>query len=292
MEITVNQIKKVLNQAIKDLSSGKIKNKNIIFIGETRVGINEAIDKCRAQDFPRVMGHEVYPESSTYYTFDDDWHLVEKVNDEKNIFDDETLEKIKECVIVLFCYDLTRYTPELIKTFESIVKTRSCKTPLSNNFYDLSKLRLVIFTILPNNSKDNDRVSDVSYLKENCDVYNVKISVKEFWNYFWNEKVGELCVAFLPYLDSKDKLNEDKFNEIYGKTLKKLYFFKKILFSPNFHLIYDNDELFTLNDIDELYEKIKNEDNKSIEEAIMSEIENYGDKTKEIIKKIIEEIKD
>ena len=44
MEITVNQIEKVLDQTLEELLSGKVKNKNVIFMGETGIGKTSVVE--------------------------------------------------------------------------------------------------------------------------------------------------------------------------------------------------------------------------------------------------------
>lgn len=271
MEITVNQIEKVLDQTLEELLSGKVKNKNVIFMGETGIGKTSVVEDWFKKNKDKIHSFEM---DAAPFCEEKNGRLVKIVKDGKYVygFDDKSVEKLNEDGTVLFCDDFSHRSSELIKPFESIIKNRNYTTPIFNNFYNLDKLGLVIITMLPDNSKDY-YVSDISYLYESCDVYNVKVDVKEFKEFFIKEKTK--------------RLKDDEANK------KVLEFFDKILSSTSFQFIYDDNECFSPRELDRLYyDVIDCDNNESIKESIMSEIKNRGNKTQEMFKKILEEIKD
>lgn len=120
-------------------------------------------------------------------------HLIKIVKDGKYVygFDDESVEKINENGAILFYDDLSHYVPEQIKPFENVIKNRNYTAPIFSNFHDLNNLWLVIITTLPDNSKTHN-VSDISYLYESYEIYDVNLGVEEFKKYFIKEKTENL----------------------------------------------------------------------------------------------------
>lgn len=217
MEITVNQIDKVLDDALSAYKLGKIQNRNIVFIGNEGIGRSSRIKKWLEAHSDEVAPY--YPTPAVL--------LKEKngiyVNDLKNgkpqyLFDSVSMERLSADGMICVCKNLNHYTSEYIQPFEELFSDRTYSVPGTDDKQDIHKLFLIIATAYPDDFGYN--VEDISNIKKCSDVYMVTPSVDEFKEYFDNEV-------------STDIDNENKIEN-----------FKKILSSPYFQFILEKDEKF------------------------------------------------
>ncbi len=217
MEITVNQIDKVLDEALSAYKLGKIQNKNIVFIGNEGIGRSSRIEKWLEAHSDEVAPY--YPIPAVL--------LKEKngisVKDLKNgkpqyLFDSVSMERLSADGMICVCKNLNRNRSEYIQPFEELFSDRTYSVPGTDDKKDIHKLFLIIATALPDDFGYN--VEDISNIKKCSDVYKVNPSVDEFKEYFDNEVSTDI--------DDENKIEN----------------FKKILSSPYFQFILEKDEKF------------------------------------------------
>lgn len=264
--ITVNGIRKVLDEALEDYKKGKAKARNIIFVGQAAIGkrsvIQGWIDSHESEINltydcgPSVM---LLPEGSPEYEC--------YLKDRKRIYsyDSAYLEKLNETNGVWFCKRLNfGQTPETLKPYESIFSKRECTVPVINRKYDLSNLFLIIATALPED-KDGPALSDISALKSCSDLYGVEPDVNELREYF--QKV------------------HDTHPNIINETVYE--YFRQRLASENFHFSFDKSAIIGPLKIDWIFGEICG--CKTVDEA-MKRIREFIAHSSEKEKQLISEI--
>ena len=206
-KITVNEIDKILDEALSDYKLGKIQYKNIVFIGDEGM----ATHSDKVTPFYLTSAVLMKEENGIY------------VKDLKNGkpqygFDRVSMERLSADGAICVCKNLNHYTSEQIQPFEEIFSERTYCDLVTKNKYDLDKLFLIIATAYPDNFGYN--VTDISNIKKCSDVYTVNPSVDEFKEYFDNNIYADI--------DGESKIEN----------------FKKILSSPHFQFIFEKDEKF------------------------------------------------
>lgn len=249
MEITVNEIDKVLDDALNDYKLGKIQFKNVIFVGNGGIGRSSRITKWLENHSDEVSPFYLAPT------------VVRKIKTEngeiKYEFIDSYIEGLTRRTICI-CKNLNHYISEQIQPYNEIFTDRTYCIPTTNKKYDLHKLVLVVATAYPDDFGYN--VADISGLKNRSDVYTVTPSVAEFKDYF-NETVSSL--------NKKDKIEN----------------FNRILSSPYFGFIFEKGEIFSPCNFMMLFSYCKT----GLEEEVLSEITSIGTagkKTVEMFKKV------
>lgn len=250
MEITVNGIDKVLDDALNDYKLGKIQFKNVIFVGDEGIGRSSRIKKW-------LENHS--DEVSSFYFPPTVVRKIKMENGEvKYGFADSDMEGLTRNGTICICKRLNYYTREQIQPYNEIFTDRTYCIPTTNKKYDLHKLVLVVATAYPDDLGYN--VADISGLKNCSDVYTVTPSVAEFKDYF-NETVSSL--------NKKDKIEN----------------FNRILSSPYFGFVLEKGEIFSPCNFMMLFSYCKT----GLEEEVLSEITSIGTagkKTVEMFKKV------
>ena len=216
-KITVNEIDKVLDEALSDYKLGKTQCKNIIFVGNDGIGKSSRINR-----WMETHSGEVTP---VYLTTAPLWKEENGilVKDLKNGKPQYVLcvppEGLLEDGAIGFCKNLNYSSGECIQPLEQIFSDRTYCFPGMDNKQDLHKLFLIIATAYPDDFGYN--VADISNIKKYSDVYTVTPSVDEFKEYFDNNVYADI--------DGESKIEN----------------FKKILSSPHFQFISEKNEKFS-----------------------------------------------
>lgn len=217
-KITVNEIDKILDEALSDYKLGKIQYKNIVFIGDEGIGRGTRIEKWMATHSDEVT--PFYLTSAVLMKEENGIYVKDLKNGKPQYgFDSESMERLSAGGAICVCTNLNHYTSEQqIQPFEEIFSERTYCDLVTKNKYDLDKLFLIIATAYPDNFGYN--VTDISNIKKCSDVYTVHPSVDEFKEYFDNNIYADI--------DGESKIEN----------------FKKILSSPHFQFIFEKDEKF------------------------------------------------
>lgn len=261
--ITLNEMKKVLDDALSDLKSGKIKNENLIFFGDDGIGRKSVIEEWFEKHASEIKYWDLRP---TAFYEEVNGILREALKDGKPqyCFGDNIMEDLSKGDSVLFLPSINIYTSEQNQPFNEIFKNRTYHNPVSDIDHDLHKLGLVIATAFDEDTYNSIQL--IPELKDCSTLYKVVPSVEEFKEYF----------------DKRVKGFDDELPE-------KIEFFKKILSSPHFRFISEKGEHFSpvyfmmLFNMTEIVDK----------EKILSYVGHMGtcrDKTKAMFEKIFEEI--
>ena len=272
MEITVNEIDKVLDKALEDYKSGKVQNKNIIFIGHSGVGRGSRIEKWLETHHGEVAPYYLTP---AVLVKEKDGVCVKDLKNGKLQygFADSDMEGLLENGTICVCENLNYYTSEQVHPYEKIFSDRTYCIPVTGKEYDLHKLFLVIATAFPENFDYG--VTDISNIKNCSDVYTVIPSIEEFKEYF---------ITYTNTYAEDSSVSEEDYSV---SEMEKLESFRKILYSPHFHFIFEKDEKFAPYSFIKLF-NICETGNK---DEILWQIEREGcdgKKTYEMFKKIVE----
>ena len=217
-KITVNEIDKILDEALNDYKLGKIQYKNIVFIGADGIGRRTRIKKWMATHSDEVTPY--YLTSAVLMKEENGIPVKDLKNGQPQYgFGSVDMERLLVDGAICVCKNLNYYTIEQIQPFEEIFSDRTYCFPWTDNKQDLDKLFLVIATAYPDNFGYN--VTDISNIKKCSDVYTVTPSVDEFKEYFNNNARADI--------DKKNKIEN----------------FNKILSSPYFQFIFEKDERFS-----------------------------------------------
>lgn len=189
--ITVNQIDKVLDEALSDYKLGKTQCKNIIFIGNDGIGKSSRINR-----WMETHSGEVTP---VYLTTAPLWKeengiLVKDLKDSKPQYVlGVPPEGLLEDGAIGFCKNLNYFSGECIQPLEQIFSDRTYCFPGMDNKQDLHKLFLIIATAYPDDCGHYGyNLADISNIKKCSDVYTVTPSVDEFVEYLHNKSQTEL----------------------------------------------------------------------------------------------------
>lgn len=261
--ITLNEMKKVLDDTLSDLKSGKIKNENLIFFGDDGIGrraiIGEWFEKHASEIHYYALRSAVCCEEENGVL-----HKVLKNGNPQYGFGDDEIEDLSKGDSVPCLSSINIYTSEQNQPFNEIFKDRTYHNPLSGIDHDLHKLGLVIATAFDEDTYDG--MQPITELKDCSTLYKVVPSVEEFKDYF----------------DERVKGYDDERPE-------KIELFKKILSSPHFRFISEKGEHFSPVYFIMLFNMTKSVD----KEEILSDVGHLGtcrDKTKAMFEKIFEEI--
>ena len=252
--ITVNQIDKVLDEALSAYKLGKTQCKNIVFIGDDGIG-----RRSRIRKWMEAHSDEVSPFylTSAVLVREENGIYVEDLKNGKLQygFDSMSMERLSADGAICVCTNLNHYTSEQIQPFEEIFSERTyCELK-----HDLHKLFLIIATAYPDDGGYN--VADISNIKKHSDVYTVTPSVDEFKEYFDNKVYADI--------DEESKIEN----------------FKKILSSPHFQFISEKNEIFSPCHFMMLFDRCEKE---SADEVLskVKRIGAAGEKTFEMFEKI------
>lgn len=261
--ITLNEMKKVLDDTLSDLKSGKIKTENLIFFGDDGIGRRTIIKEWFEKHASEINYCALRP-TTFYEEVNGILHKVVKDDNPQYCFGDDEMEDLSKGDSVLYLPTINIYTSEQTHPFNEIFKDRTYYNPVSDIDHDLRKLGLVIATAYDEDKYDGIHL--IPELKDCSTLYKVVPSVEEFKDYF-NEHV---------------KGFDDERPE-------KIELFKEILSSPHFRFISEKGEHFSpvhfmmLFNMTEIVDK----------EEILSYVDHMGtcrDKIKAMFEKIFEEI--
>ena len=272
MEITVNEIDKVLDKALEDYKSGKVQNKNMIFIGHGGIGRSSRITKWFEIHSGEVAPYYLTP-AVLVKEKDGVWVKDLKNGKLQYGFADSDMEGLLENGTICVCENLNYYTSEQVHPYEKIFSDRTYCIPVTGKEYDLHKLFLVIATAFPENF--DYRVTDISNIKNCSDVYTVIPSIEEFKEYF---------ITYTNTYAEDSSVSEEDYSV---SEMEKLESFRKILSSPYFHFIFERDEKFSPYGFIMLFNICEN----GSKSEILSGIEHVGcagKKSLEMFKKIVE----
>lgn len=218
MIITVNEIDKILDNALTAYKSGSIKYKNIVFIGNDGIGRSSRINSWIKKHIDEIAPHYFTP---AVLMKEKNGILVKDTKNGKAQygFADSDMNNLLADGAVYICKNLNTYVTEQIEPLNTIFSKRTYCIPITNKEYDLHKLFLAIATVYPDNF--GYRITDISDILNCSDVYTVIPNTTEFKEYFDNETSS--------YIDEKDKIEA----------------FDKILSSPYFNFILEKDEKFS-----------------------------------------------
>lgn len=261
--ITLNEMKKVLDDTLSDLKSGKIKNENLIFFGDERTGRERIIEEWFVKHASEIDWKCLRP-TAFYEEVNGILHKVLKDDNPQYCFGDTIMEDFSKGDRVLYLPSINIYTSEQNQPFNEIFKDRTYHNPVSDIDHDLHKLGLVIATALDEDTYDG--VHPIPELKDCSTLYKVVPSVKEFKEYF-----------------------DERVNRFDDELPEKIELFKKILSSPHFRFISEKGEHFSSVYFMMLFDMTESVD----KEEILSHVDNMGTcgaKTKAMFEKIFEEI--
>lgn len=261
MIITVNEIDKILDNALTAYKSGSIQYKNIVFIGNAGIGRSSRIDNWIKKHLNEIAPHYLTP---AVLVKEKNGILVKDTKNGKAQygFADSDMNNLLADGAVCICKNLNTYVTEQIEPFNTIFSKRTYCIPITNKEYDLHKLFLAIATVYPDNF--GYRITDISDILNCSDVYTVIPNTTEFKEYFDNETSS--------YIDEKDKIEA----------------FDKILSSPYFNFILEKDEKFSPCTFMSLFDFCETGN----KEEILSNLRYYGTtgtKTLEMFQQIFDE---
>ena len=263
--ITLNEMKKVLDDTLSDLKSGKIKNENLIFFGDDGIGKKAIIGEWFEKHASEIKYWDLRP---TAFYEEVNGILREALKDGKPqyCFGDNIMEDFSKGDRILYLPTINLYPPEVNQPFNEIFKNRTYHNPISNIDHDLHKLGLVIATAYDEDTFDGEGAHPIPELKDCSTLYKVVPSVKEFKEYF-----------------------DERVNRFDDELPEKIELFKKILSSPHFRFISEKGEHFSSVYFMMLFDMTESVD----KEEILSHVDNMGAcgaKTKAMFEKIFEEI--
>ena len=228
--ITLNEMKKILDDTLSDLKNKKIKNANLVFYGEKGIGRRSVISeweekhaeeityaKLEMDDITEVIeneyGEDAVTERPTYgiLELDDEFWF----ND--SVYEDDENDEFVHTYTVTDVNCARKDVAKKVKVFTEILKDRkySASTIMSAPYfeinYDLHNVGLIIATAAIKGNPGT--IAPIPEIEECSSVYNVFPSVEEFKEYFDEQTTT-----------GKYK-NEDKI---------KIEVFKKVLSSPRF----------------------------------------------------------
>lgn len=261
MIITVNEIDKILNNALTAYKSGSIQYKNIVFIGNAGIGRSSRIDNWINKHLDEIAPHYLTP---AVLMKEKNGILIKDTKNGKAQygFADSNINGLLADGAVCICKNLNTYVTEQIEPFNTIFSKRTYCIPITNKEYDLHKLFLAIATVYPDNF--GYRITDISNILTCSDVYTVIPSTTEFKEYFDNKTSS--------YIDEKDKIEA----------------FDKILSSPYFNFILEKDEKFSPCTFMSLFDFCETGNKDEILSNIRSD-NRIGAKTLEMFQKIFDE---
>lgn len=181
--ITVNQIDKVLDEALSAYKLGKMRYKNIIFIGNDGIGRSSRINK-----WIEAHSDDVTPVylATTALMKEENGILVKDLKAGKPQYVlNMPVERLSKDGAIGICKNLNR-SSECIQPLEQIFSDRTYCFPGMDNKQDLHKLFLIIATAYPDDCGYN--VADISNIKKCSDVYTVTSSVDDIKEYL-NDKL-------------------------------------------------------------------------------------------------------
>lgn len=232
-------MKKVLDDTLSDLKSKKIKNANLVFYGEKGIGRRSVISEWEEKHASEITcdyltmrdineeiengwGEEAVTERPTYgipeLDFDCSYYLEEDNED----------DELVHSYIVTNVNCARKDVAKKVKVFTEIIKDRkySASTIMSAPYFDthldLHNVGLIIATAAIKGNSGT--IAPIPEIEECSNVYNVFPSVEEFKAYFDEQTTT-----------GKYK-NEDKV---------KIEVFKKVLSSPRFKFISNEEGSFT-----------------------------------------------
>lgn len=258
--ITVNEIEKILDEALSDYIAGKIQNKNIIFVGHPGVGDSSKIENWLKKHSDEVSPVEIIPLHIHMVEEEIEGLKLVKDGKEQYGFDDRSIEALSKESRVCFCRRLNYNTQEQVQPFYEIFANRTYYLPLTNTEHDLSKLFLVIATAYPDNY--DYHVADISEFEKCSDTYMVVPEVNEFKEYFAE----------------------------YSRDKKKSEVFLKILTSDDFHFIFEKDEIFSPMNFIMLFDRCETGNENDVL-SVVPRIGCAGKRTFEMFKRIFDKIK-
>ena len=237
--ITLNEMKKILDDTLSDLKSKKIKNANLVFYGEKGIGRRSVISEWEqkhaevitcdyltmrdiTEEIENGWGEEAVTERPTYgipeLDFDCSYYLEEDNED----------DELVHSYIVTNVNCARKDVAKKVKVFTEILKDRKYSpsslsaSPVNETKLDLHNVGLIIATAAIKGNPGT--IAPIPEIEECSNVYNVFPSVEEFKAYFDEQTTT-----------GKYK-NEDKL---------KIEVFKKVLSSPRFKFISNKDGSFT-----------------------------------------------
>lgn len=258
MKITVNEIDKVLDEALSAYKLGRTQCKNIVFIGNDGIGRSSRIKKWMKAHSDEVAPFYLTP---AVLMKNENGILVKDLKKGKPQygFDSVDMKRLTADGAICVCKNLNYYTSEQIQPYEEIFSDRTYCVPWTDNKQDLHKLFLTIATAYPDDCGYN--VADISNIKKCSDVYTVTPSVDEFKEYFDNNVYADI--------DGESKIEN----------------FKKILSSPHFQFISEKNEKFSPCNFMLLFERCETGSADEILSNVKSE-GRAGEKTFEMFEKI------
>lgn len=261
MIITVNEIDKILDNALTAYKSESIKYKNIVFIGNDGIGRSSRINSWIEKHLDEIAPHYLTP---AVLVKEKNGILVKDTKNGKAQygFADSDMNNLLADGAVCICKNLNTYVPEQIEPLNTIFSKRTYCIPITNKEYDLHKLFLAIATVYPDNF--GYRITDISDILNCSDVYTVIPNTIEFKEYF-DSKTSS-------YIDEKDKIEA----------------FVKILSSPYFNFVLEKDEKFSPYTFMNLFDSCATGNKEEILSNIRSD-SRIGAKTLEMFQQIFNE---
>lgn len=170
MIITVNEIDKILNNALTAYKSGSIQYKNIVFIGNAGIGRSSRIDNWINKHLDEIAPHYLTP---AVLMKEKNGILIKDTKNGKAQygFADSNINGLLADGAVCICKNLNTHVTEQIEPFNTIFSKRTYCIPITNKEYDLHKLFLAIATVYPDNF--GYRITDMSDILTCSDVYTV-----------------------------------------------------------------------------------------------------------------------
>lgn len=238
--ITLNEMKKILDDTLSDLKNKKIKNANLVFYGDKGIGRRSVISEWKYEHDEEITcdyltmrdineeiengwGEEAVTERPTYgipeLDFDSSYYLEEDNED----------DELVHSYIVTDVNCARKDVAKKVKAFTEILKDRKYSpsslsaSPFNETKLDLHNVGLIIATAAIKGHSCGT-IAPIPEIEKCSKVYNVFPSVEEFKAYFDEQTTT-----------GKYK-NEDKV---------KIEVFKKVLSSSHFKFISNEDGSFT-----------------------------------------------
>ena len=196
--ITLNEMKKVLDDTLSDLKNNKIKNANLVFYGEKGIGRKSVISKWKQEHAEEITcvglglsdvtgeienegGEEAVTEEPIYGIDALDYDCGES----SYLYEDDENDKLVHSYIIAnvnhgrMGWDAAKK----VKIYNEVFKDRKYSSPVSRKIFDLHNVGLIIATAAIKGHSCGT-IAPIPEIEKCSKVYDVFPSVEEFKAYF------------------------------------------------------------------------------------------------------------
>ena len=167
-KISINQISDVIDKTIERLKSQNSKHINLLFVGEACIGKSDAINNW-FEDHQEYKKYYLTCAPCGHFNKNNSFVKDKDLNGEiiYGCVGNNEVDKLNNKKTIAIIDHINKYTPEQIKSFESVIINRRCV----DDTIELGNLKLIIAIAYPETKDYN--VTNIDYLKNYFDIYEV-----------------------------------------------------------------------------------------------------------------------